>query len=209
MYIRHNLSDLHLKHITNMPTNYSKSGLFLTAAIALLTGCNTTPTNQPTTAATTTPTSTPTSTPTPTVTTTSSPTDVNEPSERKKAIESSGKVYLSALSKGQQAFFLEKNKFSGTIDDLGIGIKAEDNNYLLKIVDAQPKSVTMTATAKQDNVKSFAVSVFAVGNANNEITISIVCGTDTPSEKPPTGISAPKSETETPTCPTGSSPVEK
>jgi hypothetical protein len=114
---------------------------------------------------------------------------------------------LGALARGQQAFFLEKSKFSSTIDDLGVGIKAEDNNYLLQIIDTQPKSVTMTATAKQDNVKSFAASVFAVGNAGNEVTVRIVCGTDTPSKTPPTGITAPKSETDKPTCPKGSSPV--
>lgn len=209
MYVRYNFSDLHLKHITYMHTNYFKSGLFLTAAIALLTACNTTPTNQPTTASTTTPTSQPTSTPTPTVTTTSSPTTFSE--QRVKAIESEAKIYLRSYSKMQQAFFLEKNKFFSTIDDLEaeLGSKAKNNNYLLQIVDTQPKSVTMTVTPKEDNVKSFAASVFAVGNANNEITISIVCGTDTPSRTPPTGISAPKSETDTPTCPTGSSPVEK
>jgi Type IV pilin-like G and H, putative len=191
-----------------MNTNYFKTGLFATAAIALLSSCNTTPATQPTTVATTAPTTTPTATATtPTATPTASPTTPFS-GQREKAIESSGRLYVSALARAQQAFFIEKSKFSSTIDDLGVGIKAEDSNYLLQIVDAQPKSVSMTATAKQDNVKSFAASVFAVGNAGNEVTISIVCGTDEPSKTPPTGITAPKSETDKPTCPTGSSPAK-
>jgi len=183
-----------------MNISYFKNGLFATAAIALLSACNTTPETKPTPIATPTPTTTPTATPT------ASPPNLFS-SQRDKAIESAGKIYLGALARSQQAFFLEKSKFSSTIDDLGVGIKAEDNNYLLQIIDTQPKSVTMTATAKQDNVKSFAASVFAVGNAGNEVTVRIVCGTDTPSKTPPTGITTPKSETDKPTCPKGSSPV--
>ena len=188
-----------------MNISYFKNGLFATAAIALLSACNTTPATQPTTVATTTATNP--STSTPTATDTSSPKVIT--GQREKAIESSGRTYLVSLSLAQQGYFLEKRKFSSTIDDLlGVVIKAEDSNYLLQIVDTQPKSVTMTATAKQDdNVKSFAASVFAVGNAGNEVTVLIVCGTDTPSKTPPTGITAPKSKTDKPTCPKGSSPV--
>jgi type IV pilus assembly protein PilA len=193
-----------------MHSNYFKFGLLMTAAIALLSACNSTPATQPTPVATATPPPTATAT-TPTATPTTSAT--NSPTtpfsgERDKAIESSGRLYLSSLSRAQQAFFIEKGKFSSTIDDLALGIKAEDNNYLLQIVDTQPKSVTMTATAKQDNVKSFAASVFVVGNTGNETTTFMVCSTDSPSKTPPTGITAPKSETDKPTCPTGSSPAK-
>ena len=189
-----------------MNISYFKTGLFATAAIALLSACNNTPATQPTPVATT-----PSPTETATTPTTSTTTSATTPfsGQREKAIESSGRIYLGSLSRAQQAFFLEKSKFSGTIDDLGIGIKAEDSNYLLQITDTQPKSVTMNATAKQDNVKSFAASVFVVGNTGSETTISIVCGTDKPSKTPPTGITAPKSETDKPTCPTGSSAVDK
>ena len=184
-----------------MNINYFKTGLFATAAIALLSACNTTPaTTAPAETATTT-------TATPTTSATTSPTTAFF-GEREKAIESSGRLYLGSLSRAQQAFFIEKSKFSGTIDDLGVGIKAEDSNYLLQITDTQPKSVTMTATAKQDNVKSFAAAVFAVGNTGSETTLFIVCGTDKPSKTPPTGITAPKSEADKPTCPSGSSPAK-
>ena len=184
-----------------MNINYFKTGLFATAAIALLSACNTTPATTAPTETATTPTATP------TTSATTSPTTPFS-GEREKAIESSGRLYLGSLSRAQQAFFIEKGKFSSTIDDLAVGIKAEDSNYLLQITDTQPKSVTMTATAKQDNVKSFAAAVFAVGNTGSETTLFIVCGTDKPSKTPPTGITAPKSETDKPTCPTGSSPAK-
>ena len=191
-----------------MNINYFKAGLLATAAIALLSACNTTPVTQPTTVATATATTAPiANTPTPTATPTTSPTTIFS-GQRDKAIESSGRLYLGSLARAQQAFFTEKSKFSGTIDDLGVGIKAEDSNYLLQITDTQPKSVTMTATAKQDNVKSFAAAVFAVGNTGSETTLFIVCGTDKPSKTPPTGITAPKSEADKPTCPSGSSPAK-
>jgi type II secretory pathway pseudopilin PulG len=184
-----------------MNINYFKTGIFVTAAIALLSACNTTPATQPNTVATTTPTSAPTATPT------ASPPDLLS-SQKAKAIESSARLYLGSLSRAQQAYFLEKSKFSSNIDDLGVGIKAEDSNYLLQIVDTQPKSVTMTATAKQDNVKSFAASVFEVGNAGKGLTGFIVCATDIPSKTPPTGITVPKTEKDAPTCPTGSLSVD-
>ncbi|MFM7601336.1 MAG: type IV pilin-like G/H family protein [Pseudanabaena sp.] len=200
-----------------MHSNYFKSGLLMIAAIALLSACNTTPATQPTPVATaTTPAPTATTTPTetatkttetPTPSATTSPTSIFS-GQREKAIESSGRLYLSSLARAQQAFYVEKGKFSSNIDDLGVGIKAEDNNYLLQITDTQPKSVTMTATAKQENVKSFAASVFVVGNTGNEVPIAVVCGTDSPSKKPPTGFTTPKSETDKPTCPTGSSPAK-
>ena len=185
----------------------------MAAAIALLSACNTSPATQPTpvATATTNPSATATATATPTATPTTSATTSPTTAfsgEKEKAIESSGRLYLGSLSRAQQAFFIEKGKFSSTIDDLAVGIKAEDNNYLLQITDTQPKSVTMTATAKQDNVKSFAASVFVVGNTGNETTIFMVCSTDSPSKTPPTGITAPKSETDKPTCPTGSSPAK-
>ncbi len=189
-----------------MNINYFKTGIFVTAAIALPTACNTTPATQPTTVSTTTPTATPTASqsisPTPSPTT-------SFLGQREKAIESSGKLYLMSLARSQQAFFLETNgKFSSTIDDLKAGIKAEGKYYLFQIVDTQPKSVSMTATAKQDNVKSFATSVFVVGSGATEETVSTVCGTDVPSKTPLTGITAPKTEKDKPTCPAGSSPVQ-
>ncbi|MDY7003470.1 MAG: type IV pilin-like G/H family protein [Cyanobacteriota bacterium] len=49
-----------------------------------------------------------------------------------KAKQSEAKQYLASINKGQQAFYVERNKFIGDIaeiGDLGLGIKTETSNY--------------------------------------------------------------------------------
>jgi prepilin-type N-terminal cleavage/methylation domain-containing protein len=50
-----------------------------------------------------------------------------------KAKQSEAKQYVGSMNRAEQAFYLEKNGFSSTIADLGLGIKTGTTNYLYKI----------------------------------------------------------------------------
>lgn len=171
--------------------------LLAIAALALSTACT------PTT--TTTSTSSPTTASSPATASTTSATKPDEvPNLAKKAIESEGKTYTKSIMRGQQAVFLEKNKFASRVDEIGLGIK-DSERYKYEIAEVKPKQVKITATAKKPDLKSFTASVFVVGEAANEVSIGIVCETDQPSQTPPEVSPTPKSATDVLTCPAGSS----
>jgi Type IV pilin-like G and H, putative len=69
--------------------------------------------------------------------------------------QSEAKVYVGTLNKGQQAYFEEKNYFSRTVEDLGIGIKTETENYSYKVVVVDNKRVQTIGVAKKDALKSY------------------------------------------------------
>ena len=69
-----------------------------------------------------------------------------------KAKQSEAKTYVGTLNKGQQAYFTEKNRFGTTIDILGVGVKAETENYLYGT-----SAATYNATQPSENfATSFA-----------------------------------------------------
>jgi type IV pilus assembly protein PilA len=126
-----------------------------------------------------------------------------------KSVEATAKTYALATMRGQQAFYLEKNKFSSSIDELGIGMKTDTETYKYEVAEVKPKQVKITVTAKKPELRSFTTSVFIVGDAGNELTVGVVCGTDQPSQTPPEVSATPKAATEVLTCPPGSSVANK
>ena len=50
-----------------------------------------------------------------------------------KAKQSEAKQYVGSMNRAEQAFYLEKNGFSSSIIDLGLGIKTSTVNYQYKI----------------------------------------------------------------------------
>lgn len=178
-----------------MPKHYLSMGLLAIASIALSTACTPTAT-----------TDTKASPSSPTKASTSAATKPDEePNLALKAIEFEGKTSMQSLRRGQQAFFLEKNKFANTVDEIGLGMRFDTERYKYEIAEVKPKQVKITATAKKPDLKSYSASVFAIGEKGNEITMGIVCGTDKPSQTPPEVSPTPKATTEVLTCPAGSS----
>ena len=51
-----------------------------------------------------------------------------------KARHSEGRQYISSMNRGQQAYYLEKGNFSNSIDNLGLGILKDTNNYSYRIL---------------------------------------------------------------------------
>jgi type II secretory pathway pseudopilin PulG len=97
------------------------------------------------------------------------------------------KIYVSSMSKGQQAYFAENNAFSSSVKALEIGLKTETRNFKYSIRTTK-KAAFSYAVAKKKNLKSYVGGVFVVPTKNfepnadkEEITTTyILCETDSP-----------------------------
>lgn len=101
---------------------------------------------------------------------------------------SEAKQYVSSMSKGQQAHFLEKGAFTNSLDVLkavGITIKPETTHYKYSI-HATEKAAFHYGLSKRKELKSYVGGVFVVpakevdaNAAKDEITTtSILCEAD-------------------------------
>ncbi len=97
-----------------------------------------------------------------------------------------GKQIIASMNRAQQAYYLENNKFAITIEQLGVGIKPETDNYQYQILpQGKPTSrVMMTATAKSPD-KSYTGVVFVTKINGENLTIAGICETNKPSKTPP------------------------
>lgn len=111
---------------------------------------------------------------------------------------------IGAINRAQQLFFLENNALASTIDELGLNLKLESENYAYSLTNDQSKSL-VTATAKTDELKSYTGAVFLVQEANGSMTtVALTCQTDAPSKTPP---ASPQLNGSQPVCSAGSSDV--
>ncbi|WP_449417430.1 type IV pilin-like G/H family protein [Phormidium nigroviride] len=128
--------------------------------------------------------------------------------QRRQGRESEGEQYIGSMNRAQQAFYAENEKFATEIDELGLGIDKETQNYRYQIVPQSGSipSIMMTAQAKNPELKSYTGAVFVIKVNDENTTVSLTCGTDKPSTTPPAMPRAPKSAEEEIKCPVGSSP---
>ena len=129
---------------------------------------------------------------------------------QRQARETEGQQYIRSMNRGQQAFYAENGKFATAIDELGLGIRPETENYSYQILPQSGSipSAMMTAKAKSPELKSYTGAVFYI-NVDGEFTmVSVVCGTDRPSTTPPAMPIAPKNAEEEIKCPAGSTAAE-
>ncbi|MEG4571286.1 type IV pilin-like G/H family protein [Microcoleus sp. N3A4] len=102
-----------------------------------------------------------------------------------KPMISEAKQYVGSMSRGQQAYFAEKNAFSSSVKALEIGIKTETTNYKYS-VRATKKAAFSYGVSKDKQLKSYVGGVFLVPAKNFEpnaakeeiTTISILCRAD-------------------------------
>ena len=78
-----------------------------------------------------------------------------------RAKESEAKTYVGSSVRTQQAYFLEHNKFTNSITDLGLGIRSETENYSYSI-ETQGNVAVSKASAKRDGLKSYTGTVFVL-----------------------------------------------
>ncbi|MEG4404639.1 type IV pilin-like G/H family protein [Microcoleus sp. MON2_D5] len=127
----------------------------------------------------------------------------------KKAKQSEGKQYVSAMNKGQQAIYAEDGAFSNSVNALGLGIKTQTTNYNYSTISTK-NSAFSYAVARSNNLTSYVGAVFLVPvsqAANKELTtVSILCAANSPGNTQP---SAPILQNGNPVCAAGSSDVFK
>ena len=96
-----------------------------------------------------------------------------------KAKQSEAKQNLSAINKGQQAFFAENTKFATQVPALGLGIKTLTNNYQYEVspqsADGPNGGITSAATAKGASIKGYAGAVYFIPAGEGQGTSSILC----------------------------------
>jgi Type IV pilin-like G and H, putative len=131
---------------------------------------------------------------------------INAFAPQKKGQESEGKQYIASIIRAQQAYFLENNQFSPTIEKLGLGIQPETEKYSYRTLPQgnQRGSVVMTAAAKKPGLRSYAGVAYLVKMKAEEFTIATICETDEPSSTPPAKLTLPKKQSEKFQCPAGS-----
>lgn len=93
---------------------------------------------------------------------------------------------VGSMLRAEQAYQIEKGKFSPSIEELSIGIKPETINYRYEILpQTGNKSMMITAQSKTATLKSYSGAVFAVKQGDAETTIAGICETQKPSNIPP------------------------
>jgi len=119
-----------------------------------------------------------------------------------RARESEAKQYLGAINRAEQAFYLEENRFTTDLDELGIGISDETSNYRYRIITAEGGLAWATATAKTRGLKSSSAIVYLTRTTGGEeTTITEICIGDRPSQTPP---AMPQLSGDRILCPSGS-----
>ncbi len=130
--------------------------------------------------------------------------------ERPRAKRAEAQTYVSALNKGQQAYFTEKLSFSNNIEALGIGIQSETNNYSYRTTLIDRYAVQSVGVAKREGFKSYTGIVWIANDTNNGQTLSILCESAQPTTQNPPIPQLPKlpSTSNAPiSCPSGYLPV--
>lgn len=121
-----------------------------------------------------------------------------------RARESEAQTYVGAMSRGQQAYFLENGAFAQSIEELQIGF-SESTIYRYNLeVDASGTSVLITAIPSEDPISHYAGSLFVVGDSpETTTTVAQIC------ESPEAFTAAPTFNAETGAidCPPGSTPL--
>lgn len=118
-------------------------------------------------------------------------------SQAAKGRQVEAKNSIGALNRAQQAYRTENSSFATTIEQLGIGLPPETENYTYTIVADQATARVNAAAKDAQALRSYSGGV-VIGS--NGATKTISCQTLTASATPPTITLDPATE---PTCATG------
>jgi type IV pilus assembly protein PilA len=119
-----------------------------------------------------------------------------------KAKESESKSYVGSMNRTQQAYFLENNKFSTGLGDLGLGINSSTVNYTYSITIGSTNSgvfnISYPSNTTLLRTHTGGVQVGKVGTASETTSLAILCQSKDPATGASTG--AILSSTEAPKC---------
>lgn len=123
-----------------------------------------------------------------------------------KAKESEAKQYVGSANRQQQAYFLEKNRFTTEFGNLGLGIATDTTNYEYRIESADTsKEVVNLGDSKNPNtLRSYVggVQVGKIQGTGETTTLAKLCQSADPTDAASTGVVlSPDTET-APVCAT-------
>ena len=124
-----------------------------------------------------------------------------------KAKQSEGKQYLSAINKGQQAYYVENTAFAVTISELGIGLKTQTSNFLYA-AGKTDNGASSTAAPASLAMKGYAGAVGLIPAGDAKTTESILCEQAVTKDWEVPGVVVPDGKI-SPACGTGQSAVTK
>lgn len=122
-----------------------------------------------------------------------------------KGKQSEAKQYVGSLNRSQQAYYLENGTFGASIDQLGIGIKTQTENYAYGVTSGTSQ-VTNNGASLKPALKSYAGNVVLStlqNTSSDATTLAILCETSGVGVGG-SGVSAGATATSPmqPTCPT-------
>lgn len=101
-----------------------------------------------------------------------------------KAKQSEAKQYAGSMNRAQQAFYVERNGFSSTVGELGLGIATDTQNYSYGIsypsgitAITAASAVTNYAQAKGAALKSYVggVAIGTIAATSEATTLAVLC----------------------------------
>lgn len=123
--------------------------------------------------------------------------------------EQRAKFYIQTVTRGQEAYYKTNGELTASLEELAIDFKLDTPEYKFTILShGEPThSVTMMATAKQDNLHSYAGIVYGTKEGDNYEAVVNMCQTEQPSKVAPKLPTKPIANKEL-DCPPGSIPVQ-
>lgn len=130
-------------------------------------------------------------------------------SQTNKAKQVEARNNVGAMNRAQQAYYLEAQTFTGELTELGIGQKAQTENYDYSIPTATENIGQNKAQARKTTLKGYTGGVFATqAVAGGEgVTSAIACEADDAGIAEPPDAVAPASAAVQPTCGAASKPL--
>lgn len=94
-----------------------------------------------------------------------------------KAVATEAKITVGAMNRAQQAYYLEENKFSRTLEDLQIGLVEETDRYYYRIAPLGNNGVMQYADPKSDQHIAYLGGVFVSEDISGDYatTVAILC----------------------------------
>ena len=125
-----------------------------------------------------------------------------------KAKESEAKQYVGSANRAEQAFFLEKNKFTTDWGNLGLGIATQTANYLYNVPTADAnlgKQVEIVGTAHPDKTNTLrayvgGVQVGQIQGTGETTTLAILCQSKDPKTGSDAGVTLDPNTANPPEC---------
>jgi serine/threonine protein kinase len=100
-----------------------------------------------------------------------------------KGKQAEARQTVGAMNRAQKAYFLESNEFAASIQELGIGIRTQTQNYQYSI-RATPLAVFTYATPREKKIKGYVGAVFLTSGDKSKgeiVTVQLLCETNSPS----------------------------